>query len=165
MSCLILAFLPHPRHSRKKQLRLVCTPKGKGNDENIFDVDVDVDDDETQLLLEDLHPHGLVCPQNFSEVAIISQSSHSESRFGPLSASKAQFGTMTLPLIGMHVLPAPTNLEIHHMSSYLNGDVGPVAPSASGQKLPVRDVEAISASRNKRHAIETGILAGPIFFQ
>jgi hypothetical protein len=52
---------------------------------------------------------------------------------------------MALPLNGMPFLPAPTNLKIHHVSSYLNGAVGPFASSASGQKLTVRDVEAISA--------------------
>jgi hypothetical protein len=50
------------------------------------------------------------------------------------------------------------------MSSYLNGDVGPVAPSASVQKLPSRDVEVLSASRNKRPAIETKIEDDPESF-
>jgi hypothetical protein len=50
------------------------------------------------------------------------------------------------------------------MSSYLNGDVGPVAPSASVQKLPARDVEVLSTSRNKRPAIETEIVADPELF-
>jgi hypothetical protein len=105
-----------------------------------------------------------VCPQDFPEVAIISQSSRCESCFGPVSASKAQSGTIILPLNGMPLVPAPTNLEIHHMSSYLNGAVGPVAPSASVQKLPARDVEVLSASRNKRPAIETEIVADPELF-
>jgi hypothetical protein len=64
----------------------------------------------------------------------------------------------------MHVVPAPTNLEIHHMSSYLNGAVAPVAPSESVQKLPARDVEVLSASRNERPAIETEIVADPESF-
>jgi hypothetical protein len=58
---------------KKEKITACRTPKGKGNDGNIFDVDVN--DDETQLLLEDHHPHGLVCAQDLSEVAIISQSS------------------------------------------------------------------------------------------
>jgi hypothetical protein len=58
-----------------------------------------------------------------------------------VSASKAQFGTVALPLNGVPLVPAPKNLEIYHMSSYLNGDLGPVAPSAAVQKLPARDVE------------------------
>jgi hypothetical protein len=139
------------------------TPEGKVNDVNIFDVD----DDETQFLLEDRHPRGLVCPQDLPEVAIISQSSRCESRYGPVSASKAQFGIVTLPLNGMPLVPAPTNLEIYQMSSYLNGDlgaVGPFAPSVSVQKLPGRDVEVLSASRNKRPAIETEIVADPESF-
>jgi hypothetical protein len=41
---------------------------------------------------------------------------------------------------------------------------GPVASSASGQNLPARDDEAISASRKKRPAIKTEILAGPESF-
>jgi hypothetical protein len=61
----------------------------------------------------------------------------------------------------MPLISAPTNLEIHHMSSYLNGAVGPVAPSASVQKLPARDVEVLSASRNNRPAIATEIVADP----
>jgi hypothetical protein len=76
---------------------------------------------------------------------MMSQSSRCESRYGPMSASKAQFGTLTLPLNGMPLVPAPMNLEIYRMSSYLNGAVGPVAPSASVQKLPARDVEILSA--------------------
>jgi hypothetical protein len=45
----------------KKEAITDCrTPEGKGNDVNIFDVE----DDESQLLLEDHHPHGLVCPQD-----------------------------------------------------------------------------------------------------
>jgi hypothetical protein len=47
------------------------------------------------------------------------------------------------------------------MSSYLNGDVGYVAPCSSMQKLPARDVEVLSASRNKRPAMETEIVADP----
>jgi hypothetical protein len=81
-----------------------------------------------------------------------------------VSTSKAQFGTVTLPLNGMPLVPAPKNLEIYHMSSYLNGDVGPVAPSASVQKLPARNVEVLSASKNKRPAIKTEIVADPDFF-
>jgi hypothetical protein len=81
-----------------------------------------------------------------------------------VSASKAQFGTVTLPLNGVHLVPAPTNLKICHMSLYLNGVVGPVAPSTSVQKLNARDVEVLSASRNKRPAIETEIVADPELF-
>jgi hypothetical protein len=81
-----------------------------------------------------------------------------------VSASKAQFGTVTLPLNGMPLVPAPQNLEIYHMSSYLNGAVGSVAPCSSVQKLPARDVEVLSASRNKRPAMETEIVADPEFF-
>jgi hypothetical protein len=44
----------------KEAIAACNTPEGKGNDVNIFDVD----DDDTQLLLEDRHPHGLVCPQD-----------------------------------------------------------------------------------------------------
>jgi hypothetical protein len=59
----------------KKEAIAACrTPEGKGNRENIFDVD----DDETRLLLKDRHPHGLVCPQDLSDIAIISQSSRCE---------------------------------------------------------------------------------------
>jgi hypothetical protein len=86
---------------------------------------------------------------------MISQSSQCESHYGPVYASKAQFGTVTLPLNGMPLVPDPTNLEIYHMSSYLIGAVGPVAASASVQKLPVRDVGVLSASRNKRPVIKT----------
>jgi hypothetical protein len=50
------------------------------------------------------------------------------------------------------------------MSSYLNGAVGPVAPSASVQKLPARDVEVLSASRKKLPAIKTKIVADPELF-
>jgi hypothetical protein len=57
-----------------------------------------------------------------------------------------------------------SKMEVYHMSSYLNGAVGPVAPSASVQKLPARDVEVLSASRNKRPAIETEIAADPELF-
>jgi hypothetical protein len=46
----------------------------------------------------------------------------------------------------------------------MNGAVGPVTPSASVQKLPARDVEVLSAARNKRLAIETKIVAGPKSF-
>jgi hypothetical protein len=81
-----------------------------------------------------------------------------------VSDSKAQLGTMALPLNGMPLLPDPTNLEINHVSSYRNGAVGPVAPSASVQKLPARDVTVLSASRNKRPAIETEIAADPESF-
>jgi hypothetical protein len=96
----------------KKEAIAAChNPKGKGNHQNILDVDVDVDDNETQLLSKDLHPHGLVCPQYFAEVEIISQSSRLESRFGPVSASKAQFRTMILPLNGMHLKTWGTSLE------------------------------------------------------
>jgi hypothetical protein len=56
----------------KNEANAAChTPEGKGNHGNIFDVD----DDDTQLLLEERHHHGLVCPQDFPEVAIISDSS------------------------------------------------------------------------------------------
>jgi hypothetical protein len=71
---------------------------------------------------------------------------------------------MTLPLNGMPFLPAPMNSEMNHMSLYLNGDIGVIAASASGQKLPARDVEAIYVSRKKRPSIETEILAGPEYF-
>jgi hypothetical protein len=47
----------------KKEAIAAChTPKGKGNHENIFDVD----DDDIQLLLEDHHPHKIVCPQDLT---------------------------------------------------------------------------------------------------
>jgi hypothetical protein len=106
-----------------------------------------------------------VCPQDLSEVATISQSSQCESRYGSVSASKTQFGNVTLPLNGMPFVSAPKNLKNYYMSSYLkNGAVGPVAPSASVQKLPARDVEVLSASRNKCPAIETEIVADPEFF-
>jgi hypothetical protein len=142
----------------KKEAIVSCrTPNGKGSD--IFDVD----DDETQLLLDDRLPQ-LLRPQDLPEVATISQSSRCESRYGPVSASKAQFGTVTLPLNGMPLVPAPQNLEIYHMSSYLNGAVGSVAPCSLVQKLPARDVEVLSASRNKRPAMETEIVADPELF-
>jgi hypothetical protein len=82
-----------------------------------------------------------------------------------VSASKAQFGTVTLPLNGKHLVPVPKNLKIYHMSSYLNGAVGPVAPIASVQKLPARDVEVLYASMNKHPAIETEIVADPELFE
>jgi hypothetical protein len=147
-----------PSKAFKKEAIAACRARdGKGSD--IFDVD----DDETQLLLDDRHPQ-LLCPQDLPEVATISQSSRCESRYGPVSASKAQFGTVTLPLNGMPLVPAPQNLEIYHMSSYLNGAVGSVAPCSSVQKLPARDLEVLSASRNKRPAMETEIGAVPEFF-
>jgi hypothetical protein len=103
----------------KKESIVAClTHKGKDKDSNIFDIDVDAHDNETQLLLEDHHHHGLVRPQDLSEVEIVSQSSRSESRFGPLSASKAHFGNMTMPLNRMHLLPAPVNSETNQMSLY-----------------------------------------------
>jgi hypothetical protein len=79
-------------------------------------------------------------------------------------ASNAQFVTVTLPLNGVPLVPAPQNLEIYHMSSYLNGAVGSVAPCSLVHKLPARDVEVLSASRNKRPAMETEIIAVPELF-
>jgi hypothetical protein len=56
------------------------------------------------------------------------------------------------------------NSEMNPMSLYLNGVVGDVVSSASGQNLPTRDVEPIYVSRKKRPAIETETLAGPESF-
>jgi hypothetical protein len=142
---------------KKEAIAACCTPDGKGSD--IFDVD----DDETQLLLDDRHPQ-LLHPQDLPEAATISQSSRCKSRYSPVSASKAQFGTVTLPLNGVPLVPAPQNLEIYHMSSYLNGDVDSVAPCSLVQKLPARNVEGLSASMNKRPAMETEIVAVPELF-
>jgi hypothetical protein len=167
MSCLNLVALPTLRHSRNKPLRLVVLPRTRKNDINIFDVDIDVDGYETQLLLADHYPNGLVRPQEFpllrgihlSEAVIVSQSSRSESRYGPLSASKAHFCTMSLPL-NVSLLPA----KLNHVALPLNSDVGPVASGVSGKKLPASEVEAICSSRKKRPEIETEILAGPESF-
>jgi hypothetical protein len=81
-----------------------------------------------------------------------------------VSASKAHFGTVPLPLNGVPLVPAPQNLEIYDMASYLNGDVGSVAPCSLVQELPARDVEVLSASRKKRPAMETEIVDVPELF-
>jgi hypothetical protein len=54
----------------KEAIAACRTPTGKENDGNIFDVD----EDETQMLLEDHHPCGIVHPQYLYEATIVLQS-------------------------------------------------------------------------------------------
>jgi hypothetical protein len=51
----------------KEAIAACRTPTGKENDGNIFNLD----EDETQILLEDHYPRGIVHPQYLSEAAIV----------------------------------------------------------------------------------------------